>query len=389
MDIFSRYPVATFVPYAINGTIAGETKASQLVQDQKVVNYLWQLAVKAAIREADPKWRAKAEALNGQEIDDTGGQVLLDYTRYSTGWGVDIMQTSVNAKNILDTLSLFVALVKQTFGFDNLTADNLGSDTSGYAIQQVLKQQNLTLEQPQAKLWEYIRENALTDLMYFRFYLDKGADYFEFRGDGQVIEQEAFRDMSQNMAMATNQQMVGADENGQLPPVRNRTPKKIDSDIFLNNYDVCVEVVQGITQSQISESQHYQQVFQYAASGNIDATLMKAWVQADPAFSRKTRENLKSAMNYVENSQLAQKQAEIDSLKQVIERQNATLKYYGQQVQMAQEEVKALKQATKDNARMNEQIAMNAVQKSEGEVKSANARGINGESFDGNVLANL
>jgi hypothetical protein len=195
--------------------------------------------------------------------------------------------------------------------------------------------------------------------------------------------------MSQNMAMATNQQMVGADENGQLPPVRNRTPKKIDSDIFLNNYDVCVEVVQGITQSQISESQHYQQVFQYAASGNIDATLMKAWVQADPAFSRKTRENLKSAMNYVENSQLAQKQAEIDSLKQVIERQNATLKYYGQQVQMAQEEVKALKQATKDNARMNEQIAMNAVQKSEGEVKSANARGINGESFDGNVLANL
>lgn len=389
LDIFSRYPVATFVPYAINGTIAGETKASQLVQDQKIVNYLWQLAVKAAIREADPKWRAKAEALNGQEIDDTGGQVLLDYTRYSTGWGVDIMQTSVNAKNILDTLSLFIALVKQTFGFDNLTADNLGSDTSGYAIQQVLKQQNLTLEQPQAKLWEYIRENALTDLMYFRFYLDKGADYFEFRGDGEVIEQEAFRDMSQNMAVATNQQMVGADENGQLPPVRNRTPKKIDSDVFLNNYDVCVEVVQGITQSQISESQHYQQVFQYAASGNIDATLMKAWVQADPAFSRKTRENLKSAMNYVENSQLAQKQAEIDSLKQVIERQNATLKYYGQQVQMAQEQVKALKQATKDNARMNEQIAMNAVQKSEGEVKSDNARGINGQSFDGNVLANL
>ena len=149
--------------------------------------------------------------------------------------------------------------------------------------------------------------------------------------------------------------------------------------MFDNDFAVSVEVEEGIVGSQISESQHYNEIMQYALSGNADSSLIKAMILGDPACSAKTKKRAKNYLENLEISEVTQLKEQIAMLQQELlkmsdsqNKANNLIKLYGSYMD-------AKDKATKEQDKVNQTIIRNL--QNEGEVKSQNAKGISGGSF--------
>ena len=381
---FYRYPVSIFRPYPIVGSILGESGVALIIANQKIVNYIFLLITLIMQSHAMPKILAKPEALQGQEYDNSPNQILTDYSPITSGvqWGITRLSSgdAVNS-NLIEIGSTIIKLTRNINGFDDLTS-NLPSDTSGYAYQQLVQQANLTLEQPQKRLWKYIKNNARTDMLYFKHYVPN-AKFYKKMSDSEYALNENYRRMSQDLI--DNGDVEG--ETGQLPETKVVSVKNVENSMFDSDFNVCIEVEQGIASSKISESQHYQQVFQYIASGNLDADKIRLLVENDPAFSAKTRQQIIYSLDALENSQLKIKNEQINELQQMINTLIQNLKTSNQNIQFLQQRDKANRKALEENVKENkaffEAYANSQGQRmSESEVKAMNAKGISGGSFD-------
>lgn len=401
LNKFHRYPISVFRPYPIRNSVFGYSILSQLITTQKQVNFVNMMSMTDMQNHGFAKFGIFEDSLvPGQTINNDPAQVLIFKRAPGRSIQSEIVRIEPSSmpNEQVGLGAMFISQARSIYSFDNLKSDdgNL-NDTSGYALQQIQKQQNLALEIPQQRFWEYIKDNAKTDLLFFRFYVDE-AKYYIRRTDGEIENNENYRVMAQNIYNATGATPPGADENGQLAPTTERVAKEIKNDMFQKDYEIAIEVTQGIAGSQIAESQHFAQVMQILGSSNMDASLMKAWIEGDPAFSRKVKSNLKASIDAVENSQLAQKQAEIDQLKQYIQQMSVQMQQFAQQIEYQKAQVKAIKDAASENAKMNQQFVSAAEQNyktklasvdtttgstvSEGQIKSQNAKGEQGGSFD-------
>lgn len=393
LKVFWRYPFAWFRPYPLHGNILGDTVINQLMSIQKMVNFTNMMSMMNFQNHSFAKWVVMDDALaDGEVINNDPGQVL--HIKNAPGRSIGNVIQRLEPSNVsaeqLNQAYQQIQSARQVYGFDNLTAANAGGDSSGYALQQIQGQLNLVLKEPEKAFWTYIRDTAETDILFFRDYVDE-AYFFTKRSAGEVSRQDSMRDMAQSVYDANGMTPPGADGNGQLPRTSDRASETVTQEDFMKDFDVCVEVTQGVSTSQISESQHYSQVFQWIATGNIDGALAKAWVNCDPAFSRKTRENLIASLDAYENSQLKMKDAEIDQYKQYIRQLQEKFTQLSQQVDYQNTQLKSFKDAAVENARQNEAVTkatlnqmkqMDTAGKTQGEVKSDNARGIEGQTFD-------
>lgn len=377
---FYRYPVSIFKPYPIVGSILGESGVALIIANQKIVNYIFLLITLIIQSHAMPKILAKPEALHGQEYDNSPNQILTDYTPLASNvqWGITRLSSgdAVNS-NLIDIGTNIIKLTRNINGFDDLIS-NITNDTSGYAYQQVVRQSNLTLEQPQKRLWKYIKNNARNDILYFKHYVPK-AKYYTKMSDSEYELNENYRNMIQELM---NQ---GKIEQEELPKTQMIKVKEVSDKLFDADFNVCIEVEQGIASSEISESQHYQQVFQYIASGNLDADKIKMLIQNDPAFSAKTRQRIMYSLEALENSQLQIKEQEINELKQMVNTLVTSLKTSSNNIEYLKMRDKAKDKALQDNIKENkaffEAYANQMNTKTESEVKAMNAKGISGGSF--------
>lgn len=380
---FYRYPVSLFRPYPIIGTILGESGVSLIIANQKIVNYIFLLITLIIQSHAMPKILAKPDALKGQDYDNSPNQIITDYTPLTSGvpWGITRLSSgdAVNS-NLIDIGTNIIKLTRNINGFDDLIS-NLPNDTSGYAYQQVVQQANLTLEQPQKRLWKYIKNNARTDIMYFKHYVSK-AKYYTKISDSEYEMQEQYRTMSQAIINSGKTDLP----NQQLPKTQQVRVKDVDSKMFDTDFNVLIEVEQGIAGSQITESQHYNQVFQYIASGNLDADKIKLLVQNDPAFSAKTRQRIMCSLDALENSQLQIKNQEIAQLQDTIQQLINNLKVAQGNINYLKARDTARDKALKDSINQNKAFAESMANSMKGamtesEVKAQNAKGISGGSF--------
>ena len=377
---FYRYPVAVYKPYPIVGSIVGESGVALIIANQKIVNYIFLLITLIIQSHAMPKILAKPEALKGQEYDNSPNQILTDYTPLASNvqWCITRLSSgdAVNS-NLIEIGSNIIKLTRNINGFDDLIS-NLTNDTSGYAYQQVVRQANLTLEQPQKRLWKYIKSNARNDILYFKHFVPK-AKYYTKMSDSEFELNENYRAMAQNMM---NNGVIPQEE---LPKTQTIRVKEVDEKMFDADFNVCIEVEQGVASSQISESQHYQQVFQYIASGNLDADKIKMLIQNDPAFSAKTRQRIMYSLEALETSQLQLKNQEINELKQMVDTLITNLKTSSQNLEYLkmrdQAKDKALQENIKQNKAFFESFANQVNTKTESEVKAMNAKGVSGGSF--------
>ncbi len=377
---FYRYPINLFRPYPISNSILGESDVSLLVANQKIINYVALLIILIMQGHAMPKYLAKEGALNGQTIDNDPLQVITDYSDFTNSWGISRLGTgdAVNS-NLIGICERFIGLTRNINGFDDLQSNN--GDTSGFAYQQMVKQSNLTLEQPQRELWRYLKNNARTDLLYFKFYIDK-AKYYKSRNDSDVDLNENYRMMSQDLIDNGKTDIA---KGMKLPVTSKMQIKTVTSELFDKDFNISVEVEQGIAGSELTESQHFNQIWQYISSGNLDADKIKVLVMNDPSFSQKTKQKVKESLDSLEVSQLSVKNQQIQELQNAISEMSQKMKSAVNTIDLLNKKDQARQKAVQTQDKMNQSILQNATNNnalSESEVKSNNAKGISGTSFD-------
>lgn len=389
---FSRYPVSVCIPYPElpHKCILGRSLVAAIIPNQKLYNYTYLLVAMIMQNHAMPKWVVKPNALENQMIDNTPNQVLTDHSSIQenggSGFGITRMSSSdsINS-NLIQIGDTIASNTRFILGFANLEADGTSIE-SGYEYAQRMKQINLPLEIPQQRVWNYCGELAKTDLMYFTHYIDN-AKFYVARSDAEVSLNEDYRRMAQTLI---NNGKSMLPRNTILPKTRKYEMRTISKDFFDADFDVVVDVEQGIAGSELTESQHYNQIWNYVASSNLSADKIRMLIDGDPAISRKTRARVDAALEELETSQIAMKDQQIEALNQAISELQTFTKFQGQTIKSLQNKQKATEAAAADQARVAAQLLKNreqanpqGAQMSESEVKSMNAKGISGGSFSG------
>lgn len=388
---FSRYPVAVCIPYPEmpHKCILGRSLSAAIIPNQKLYNYCYLLVTLIMQYHAMPKWIAKPNALGNQTIDNSPNQVIIDYSSIQevggNGFGLTRMSSgeAINS-NLIEIGDTIAANTRFILGFANLEASGTSID-SGYEYAQRMKQVNLPLEIPQLHVWNFCGDLARTDLMYFTHYVDN-AKFYTIRSDAELALNEDYRRMSQDMINAGKSSLP---QGTTLPRSRKFEIRSIDKGFFDDEFDIVVEVEQGIAGSELTESQHYNQIWQYVAQGNLTADKIRMLVNGDPAISRKTRARVGAALEELETSQLAIKDQQIQALQEAISELQNYMKFSQQVIQHQQAKQKATEQAAMEQNR----VAANLIKgmektptpqpMTESEVKSNNAKGISGGSFAG------
>lgn len=384
---FYRYPFSVYRPYPKENSFFGESGVSMIIANQKIINYTFLLITLIMQSHAMPKYLAKQGSLKGQVIDGSPNQIIYDYSPITSGasWGITRLGAgdAINS-NLIDVGSSILKLTRNVNGFDDLTSQ-ITSDTSGYLYQQMVQQSNLMLIGPQKKLFKFIKDQARTDLLFFKHFVPKASYYTEL-SDSEYELQENYRKMSQNLV--SNNVVEGVSSDTLLPKVKKLRVVSIDNSLFDSDFNVSVSVETGIASSRTSETQHYQQVFQYIANGNLDADKIKIMVQNDPGFSSKLRSKVMASIEALEVSQLQLKNQEIDQLKQTINQLMATLQKSSQSIEILKKydtaKNKALQENIDQNRKVVEAYASNTQNLTESQVKANNAKGISGTSFSKN-----
>ena len=373
---FSLYPLQVYCPNPVIGRINGESLINQMIPNQKLINYMSSLVTIIMRNHAAPKYMAKSDALRGQIISNDPGDIIYDYSRIPGTWGIQRLNAGdAIYNNLVEMMLSILSITRNLNGVDDLTS-SANSSNSGYAYEQRVKQANLVLEQPQARFWEYIGDCALVDINFFKHFMDN-AKFYYFLDDSEVEQNEIYRSMSQKVIDKENANKQMPFQN--LNPTKKLQVKEISKDMFDNDFAVSVEVEEGIVGSQISESQHYNEIMQYALSGNADSSLIKAMILGDPACSAKTKKRAKNYLENLEISEVTQLKEQIAMLQQELlkmsdsqNKANNLIKLYGSYMD-------AKDKATKEQDKVNQTIIRNL--QNEGEVKSQNAKGISGGSF--------
>lgn len=389
---FYRFPVAVCIPYPEipHRCILGRSLCAAIIPNQKLYNYCYLLVTLIMQYHAMPKWVVKPNALGKQKIDNSPNQVITDYSSIQetggNGFGLTRMGSgeSINS-NLIEIGDTIAANTRFILGFANLEATGTNID-SGYEYAQRMKQVNLPLEIAQQHVWEFCGELAKTDLMYFSHYIDK-ARFYSVRSDAEMALNENYRTLEQNLIDQGKSQLP---KGTRLKRSRKYELRTIDSSFFDDDFDVAIEVEQGIAGSELTESQHYNQIWTYVAQGNLTADKIRMLVNGDPAISSRTRARFMFALEELETSQIAMKDQQIEELKMAVEELKSYVTFQQQLVKYQQNKQVAIERAANDQNRMaaamlkdkDQQMAQMAPM-SESEVKSMNAKGISGGSFTG------
>lgn len=167
--------------------------------------------------------------------------------------------------------------------------------------------------------------------------------------------------------------------------------KKVDKEFFDHEFNVDIQVEQGIEGSEITESQHYNQIWSYIASGNIDADKIRMLVENDPAISRKLRASICASLDELERGQLAQKDQTIQMLQAQIQQLSSQAQILQRGAQYQQKYIEAQRKAAADQNTVARNIVKQATKNAgqpaeeEGQVKSDNAKGIGGGNIGSNA----
>lgn len=392
---FSRFPVAVCTPYPEmpKKCILGRSLVAAIIPNQKLYNYCYLLVTLIMQYHAMPKWLAKPSALGKQTIDNSPNQVLYDYSSVQetggSGFGITRIGSgeAINS-NLIQIGDTIAANTRFILGFANLEASGTTID-SGYEYMQRMKQINLPLEIPQLNVWHFCAELARTDLMYFTHYVDN-AKFYTYNSDAELALNDNYRLMEQNLIDEGKSSTYP--KGTKLPKLRRYEMHSIEKSFFDSEFDVAIEVEQGIAGSELTESQHYNQIWTYVAQGNLTADKIRMLVNGDPAISRKTRAKFSAAIEELETSQLAQKDQKIQALEQAVYELQSYMKFSQQVIAHQQVKQKATEQAALDQSKVAAQLIKareqqeanpTGQQMTESEVKALNAKGISGGSFAG------
>lgn len=391
---FSIYPFAEFSPLPINGSFYGRSDVKSLIPIQKGINFMLNMMLMCAQNNAYNKIFAKEGALQGQVITNEPGQVLTDYSKFSNGWGIKFAESQPMPNGMIDFVQNLLGMVRVVYGFNDVMDGSVSNqDMSGYMLQQMIKQSNTTIEQHQQLFWKFCKDKAAIRLTFYKFFVDKAKYTYELE-DYEVDSNEDARKKLKNQQMHLERQgktLAVGNIDLNTPTRKTRVESFSKEDIYGSNFDVAIDVLQGLVDSELSESQMWDTLILNGGIQNMSPELLEMYLEANPTVSQHTKHALKAIVE-------KQKRSENYQLKQKLEEASAYLQkllQYAKELEaqngyktnyidnLTKEFTNKINVANKVISAQNKSLSQQAqtTEVSEGQGKSMNAKGMGGANI--------
>lgn len=388
---FYLYPFARFVPDEMKDSFYGHGDIADMIGVQKGYNFAISMVLKCLENNAYNKIIVKEGALEGQEITNEPGQVLVDHTRMQNGFGIKFAESQPMPNGVIDFARQLFEQTRLIYGFnDVMNGDVSNQDISGYAVQQMIKQANSAIEQQQQLFWQFCKEKAEIRLMFYKFYVDKAKYTYEL-ADYEVEDRENKRKMLLNRQKQLQSQGKKLEiDNGEEPLDLTKPTRKVQvrefagEEIYGTSFDINIDVMQGLADSKLAEAQMWDTLIMNGNIQNLEPEMLELYLEANPTVSQRSKATLKAIVEKQkksENYQLKQKlQEALQYLQKILEYSKELEAQSGYKTNyidnLTKEFTEKIGTANKVITAQNQ--ALSKQKGSEGEVKSNNARGVAG-----------
>ena len=388
---FYLYPFARFVPDEMKDSFYGHGDIADMIGVQKGYNFAISMVLKCLENNAYNKIIVKEGALEGQEITNEPGQVIVDHTRMQNGYGIKFAESQPMPNGVIEFARQLFEQTRLIYGFnDVMNGDVSNQDISGYAVQQMIKQANSAIEQQQQLFWQFCKEKAEIRLMFYKFYVDKAKYTYEL-ADYEVEDRENKRKMLLNRQKQLQAQGKKLEiDNGEEPLDLTKPTRKVQvrefagEEIYGTSFDINIDVMQGLADSKLAEAQMWDTLIMNGNIQNIEPEMLELYLEANPTVSQRSKATLKAIVEKQkksENYQLKQKlQEALQYLQKVLQYSKELEAQSGYKTNfinnLEKEFVAKIGTANKVITAQNQ--ALSKQKGSEGEVKSNNARGVAG-----------
>lgn len=392
---FSLYPFAVFRPFAQNRSFYGRSDIKSLIPIQKGLNFAISMNLKCAENNAYNKIFVKPEALGGQIITNEPGQVIVDHSGFTNGWGIKFAESQPMPNGLLEFASSLFGMTRTIYGFSDVMDGSLtNQDMSGYMLQQMIKQSNTSIEQQQQLFWRYNEDKAAIRLMYYKHYVDKAKYTFELT-DSEYDGEEQARKMLYGAALSGKklETMPNAKpEDFETPVHKTQIREIVNDDLWGVNFDISIESMQGLQDSKLVEQQMWDTLIMNNQINNIQPEMLELYFQYSPSVSPRTKTSIKGAIENLKQSKIARLEGQLTQLAQQTEQIMAYAKqlesangYQSEYLKNLQSEFSSkintqnqiITGLSKDLQQYRE-VKPSSTPMSEGQVKSNNSRGIEG-----------
>ena len=393
---FSLYPFAIFRPFAQNRSFYGRSDIKSLIPIQKGLNFAISMNLKCAENNAYNKIFVKPEALGGQIITNEPGQVIVDHSGFTNGWGIKFAESQPMPNGLLDFASTLFGMTRTIYGFSDVMDGSLtNQDMSGYMLQQMIKQSNTSIEQQQQLFWRYNEDKAAIRLMYYKHYVNKAKYTFELI-DSEYDSEEQARKILYGAALSGKklETMPNAKPEDFETPVHKTQIREItNEDMYGVNFDISIESMQGLADSKLVEQQMWDDLIRQGGLQNIQPEMLELYFKYSPNVSPRTKTSIKGAIENLKQSKIARLENQLAQLTQKTEQIMAYAKqlegangYQSEYLKNLQSEFSTkintqnqiITGLSKDLAKYREGNPTSSTPMTEGQVKSNNSRGIEG-----------
>lgn len=371
---FSLYPFAVYTSKPISNSIFGFSMTKALIPAQKALNYCYSMVVQCAQNNAFSKIFAKDGALGNQEITNEPGQIITDYSNDVNGWGIKLAESQPLPNDLTAFGGNFMDIIAKTYGFSDVMSGEISNqDLSGYAVQQMVKQNNTPIEQQQQLFWKYKKDLAKIRIMFYKHYVDEAYYSWDYT-DGEVeLNEKSRRTLIAGSAQGLPIQHPDGtyytpDELEMLKkPVEKTHFSSIKGkDLWGNDYVISIDAQQGLVDSKLTEEQAFDNLIMNGGVANMDADTFEFVIKCDPAFSPKTRASMLTYARIKREGEIAQYQQQIAQLQQQLQAMQSQLGFqsnYNKNLQAEFEsKIKAANRYTKNITDENSALKAQAMQ---------------------------
>lgn len=174
-----EYYRATLYPIEINSlnprnnSIYGLSEVETCIEAQKIVNFLIALATLNCQQMGMPRMVAKKGALQGQQITNKIGEVLIDHTPTGTQgiYTLEGQAFTAGALNLAPTIFDFLRTVKNAS--EVITGEMITKDLSGTAIAQLQAQSQKPIIMQQKRFWRTKERCGKIMEQFYKLYYEK------------------------------------------------------------------------------------------------------------------------------------------------------------------------------------------------------------------------
>lgn len=371
---FSLYPFAVYTSKPISNSIFGFSMTKALIPAQKALNYCYSMVVQCAQNNAFSKIFAKDGALGNQEITNEPGQIITDYSNDVNGWGIKLAESQPLPNDLTAFGGNFMDIIAKTYGFSDVMSGEISNqDLSGYAVQQMVKQNNTPIEQQQQLFWKYKKDLAKIRIMFYKHYVDEAYYSWDYT-DGEVeLNEKSRRTLIAGSAQGLPiQHPDGTDytpdelEMLKKPVEKTHFSSIKGKELWGNDYVISIDAQQGLVDSKLTEEQAFDNLIMNGGVANMDADTFEFVIKCDPAFSPKTRASMLTYARIKREGEIAQYQQQIAQLQQQLQAMQSQLGFqsnYNKNLQAEFEsKIKAANRYTKNVTDENSALKAQAMQ---------------------------